>query len=292
VSENGIAWRRVSSGLYLAGFGTVLLLITLGRLPWSFWLDALSYWPIALIALGIRMIFERSRTPWLILLSPLLVLGTLAYVALDAPGTRQRDWVSLSAERPKEIDRWSFEGDFALVDLDLTTRPLPESLLVDGRSSPPGRRRLLVNTSKDEARVRLRNTWWRKGITLLPGRSQGCEMALSEDLPLKLDLDVAFSDGRIDLSSGQPSRVWFDGAFNDLTLRLGSTESEIRVTLEGAFNQLKMVVPSDTPVRVSTDTFLNFVDREPQTRARGRNGYRVVVDGAFNRLVIRSPDEG
>jgi hypothetical protein len=222
----------------------------------------------------------------------MLVLGTLAYVALDAPGTRQRDWVSLSAERPKEIDRWSFEGDFALVDLDLTTRPLPESLLVDGRSSPPGRRRLLVNTSKDEARVRLRNTWWRKGITLLPGRSQGCEMALSEDLPLKLDLDVAFSDGRIDLSSGQPSRVWFDGAFNDLTLRLGSTESEIRVTLEGAFNQLKMVVPSDTPVRVSTDTFLNFVDREPQTRARGRNGYRVVVDGAFNRLVIRSPDEG
>ena len=127
---------------------------------------------------------------------------------------------------------------------------------------------------------------------LLPGRSHGCDLGLSEEIPLELDLDLALADGRIDLSSARVSRVSLDGAFNDLTLRLGATESEVRVTLNGAFNQLRLEVPAATRVRVSTDGILNFVDDGPGARSRAGPGYRLLVDGAFNRLLIRSADTG
>jgi hypothetical protein len=60
------------------------------------------------------------------------------------------------------------------------------------------------------------------------------------------------------------------------------------VNLEGAFNQLELVVPADTPVRVSSDDFIDVVDRRPNGRALKGPAYRVHSDGAFNRVVIRS----
>jgi hypothetical protein len=111
---------------------------------------------------------------------------------------------------------------------------------------------------------------------------------VADDLPMALRLETAFARGELDLETIEVMRVDLDGAFNDLTLRLGAPRTDTRVNLEGAFNHLELVVPEDTPVRVSTDGFINLVDRRSNARKLSGSAYRLRSDGAFNWVVIRS----
>jgi len=289
MSEERIAWSRVSRGLYFIGFGTFLFLNTQGIVPWSFWREALAFWPVGLIALGWRLIFERSRAPALAILGPLLVLGTLSWVALQAPGDAPEEWEALRVERVEEVDQWTFSGGTAMSDLILGARDLGPSLLAEGRVAPAGRRALRVTTRGGEATVSLRrprDTW---GSGLLPRRPDRIELALTRDLPLRLELDLALTDGRIDLAEAPLSRVSLDGALNDLTLRLGVPRSDVRIALHGAFNRIVLEVPPGTPVTTDSDGFLNAVDGRPGAGALSGPGYHFDLEGAFNHLVVSSP---
>lgn len=288
MSGGAINWSRVSRGLYLAGFGCFLLLTTLGFLSWSTWRKALAFWPVLLVALGIRLIFERSRAPWAVVISPLLVLGTLAGVALGGPSDGPRDWAPLRAERPREAERWTFEGRLALANLDLKAVPLPADVLVEGRATQPGRATLEVIERPTAVRVRLGGRGRERLIVILPGRQQACELALSRDLPLALDLGLAFTEGGLDLAAAEVSRADLRGAFNHVTIRLSPPQSDVRLRFAGAFNQLRLVVPPSTPVLVTKRGFLNSVDGRPGARSLQGPGYRLHLAGAFNHLVIGS----
>ena len=74
-------WGKAAEGIQLAGFAVFLLLNTTGALPWSFWLDAIALWPVLVMSAGVKIAFEKSRAPWLLLLRPVLVLGALAWLA-------------------------------------------------------------------------------------------------------------------------------------------------------------------------------------------------------------------
>ena len=111
---------------------------------------------------------------------------------------------------------------------------------------------------------------------------------MANDLPMSLHLETAFAGGELNLETIEITRVDLDGAFNDLTLRLGAPRTDTRVSLEGAFNRLELVVPEGTPVRVSTDGFINLVDRRSNAGKLSGPAYRLRSDGAFNRVVIRS----
>ena len=289
MSEERIAWSRVRRGLYFIGFGTFLFLNAQGIVPWSFWREALAFWPVGLIALGLRLIFERSRAPALAILGPLLVLGTLAWVALQAPGDRPEEWEALRVERVEEVDQWTFSGRTAMSDLILGARDLGPSLLVEGRVAPARRRTLRVTTRGGEATVSLRRPRGTWRIGLLPRRADRIELALARDLPLRLELDLALTDGRIDLAEAPLSRVSIDGALNDLVLRLGAPESNVRIKLNGAFNHLVLEVPPGTPVTTDSDGFLNAVDGRPGAGALRGPGYQFDLEGAFNHLVVSSP---
>ena len=66
----GADWARAAEGIQLAGFAVFLLLNTMGYLPWSFWLDAIALWPLLIMSAGIRIAFEKTRAPWLVLARP------------------------------------------------------------------------------------------------------------------------------------------------------------------------------------------------------------------------------
>ena len=85
------------------------------------------------------------------------------------------------------------------------------------------------------------------------------------------------------------SRIALDGALNDLTLRLGAPESNVRINLNGTFNHIVLEVPPDTPVTTSTDGFLNAVDGRHGAGSLHGPGYHLDVDGAFNHLDVSSP---
>ena len=91
--EGGVDWVRLADGVFLTGLGVFAYLNATGRLPWTFWFDALTLWPIMLVTAGLRIAFNHTRRAWLIVLGPLTVLGLLAGMASGrlsgAPGTWQ-----------------------------------------------------------------------------------------------------------------------------------------------------------------------------------------------------------
>ncbi len=290
--DRGVRWVRVSRGFYFLGFGTFLLLTTQGVLPVSFWGEVLAYWPVLLVAIGIRLLFQHSAAPGLVLLGPVLVLGTLMYVAMRVPGRDDaaRDWMPLRVEAASGVPEYTLEGRLAMARVDVTSRHLERGVLAEGRATEAGRQSVRVEEDGEAGRVRITNSW-HKGVNLaFPGRGARCELGVTGAVPVTIDFDLAFTTTRIDVAAGPLRRGRVDGAFNDLTLRLGEPSEDVRLNLKGAFNHVVIEVPRATPVRVSSDGFLNLVDgRRRDKRPPGGNpGYRVGLDGAFNRLVVRS----
>jgi hypothetical protein len=289
MSESRIAWRRVSRGLSFIGFGVFLFLSTQGLLHRGFWFDALTYWPVLVIALGLRLMFDRSKAPWAVLLSPLVIMGTLTFVAVRGPEPLSTDWKTLQAAEDPQAETWSLEARIALADLDVRTGPVAPGMLLEGRTAPSNRGSVRISARGDSSRVSLRDDrWGSNNLRFLPGMRHLWEVDVADDRPMALHLDTAFVEGAMNLETIEVTRVDLDGAFNDLTLRLGAPRSDTRVDLEGAFNRLELVVPEHTPVRVSTDGFINLVDHRSGTRTTSGPAYRLRSEGAFNRIVIRS----
>ena len=289
MSESRVAWRRVSRGLKFIGFGVFFFLSTQGLLHRGFWLDVLAFWPVCLIALGLRLLFERSKAPWAVLLSPLLLMGTLSYVAWRGGEPLSMDWKTVQAVRAEEVESWSLDVRMAMTELDLRVGPVEPGMLLQGRMAPSSRGSVRVSERGNSSRVYLGGTRWRSGIVyFLPGKRHRWDVKVADDLPMTLHLETAFADGELDLRTIEVTHVDLDGAFNDLTLRLGAPRTDTRVNLEGAFNHLELVVPKDTPVRVVTDGFINLVDQRSNARKLTGPAYRLRSEGAFNRVVIRS----
>ena len=283
---NGIAWWRVAQGLQLAGFGVFLLLTTQGLLPWFFWAEAASFWPVLLVGAGLRLVFERSRAPWAVLLSPVIVLGTLAWVARESGAPPAGDWVSRSIARPEGVERWTLAMRLAGARVDLETATLAEDLLAEGRSkSRKGRGRLEVRRPGPESVVRL-DSGRGDSVSFGPPRRQLWELRLNQSLPIGLDVEGALLGGRLDLTGGRVTAAEVEGAFNDFELRLPRPTSDVSLRVKGVFNGLRLVVPAATPVRVRTEGPFNHVERDKaQTPADGP-GYDLRVEGLMNHVVV------
>ncbi len=285
---NGIAWRHAAAGLQLAGIGVFLLLTTQGVLPWSFWAEAASFWPVLLIAFGLRLIFERSRTPWAVLLSPLVVLATLGWIARGGQGTALpgQEWVSRSVARPAGAERCTFVAHLAGARIDLTSAAVAEGLLAEGRSaSRDGSGRLDLRRSGPSPVVRLDEG--RQALVVFgPRRRQAWDLRLDETLPVGLDLQGAFLGGRLDLTRGRLTEVGVEGMGNAFEARLPRPETDVTLRLKGVFNELRLVVPTSTPVRVRAEGPFNSLDRGGTAAPYGRPGYDVRVEGVMNRVVV------
>jgi hypothetical protein len=285
-------WGQVSWGLLVAGAGVFLLLTTLGVIPGTFWLALLPFWPVLLIALGVRFMFERS-IPALALLSPLLILGVMVYVAMAGPGPRTSDdWMPISIERAEGIERLRLTGDLHMAKVKLEGRAMAPGTLIEGRAAVDDERsaNARLYDRGDEARIRLGDRRDHAVRVVGPwalGRDVW-EMAVPTDLPLSIDLESAGTSGEFDLRSVDVRRIKLDGALNDLAIHLGKPTRDTRIEFEGAFHRIDLYVPADTRVYSGSDGFMNDISGR---RKRPRNddaAYRVFVEGAFNRVKVRS----
>ena len=163
MSGSRIAWRRVSRGLSFIGFGVFLFLSTQGLVHRGFWLDALAYWPVLLIALGLRVTFDRSKAPWAVLFSPLIIMATLSFVAWRGPEPPPADWQTVEAVRDPQVETWSLDASMALADLDFRAGAVAPWMLLQGRTSPSNRGSVRLVGRGDSARVTLCDDRWGSG---------------------------------------------------------------------------------------------------------------------------------
>jgi hypothetical protein len=283
-------WKRAADGIGMAGIAVFLLLNTTGVLPWSFWGEAIALWPLLIMSAGIKIAFERTRAPWLVLLGPALVLGGLA-------------WVATGARTDIPVGPWKSEGplprpegatrvklDLALFGsrLQVTARELEEGALADARSIERlTSASLSVKREDDTARVRL-DAGASSGILILPGRRQRWELGVPTELPLTYELRGAMVRSRFDLSRSRFEGGRVNGVFLATNLTLPAPTELVKLRVNGVFNMLRVSVPEGTPVRVRGTGFpFNAVKRRV-VGEEGRPGYEIQVDGIFNAVDVET----
>jgi hypothetical protein len=87
--SNKDAWKSrhrhhdgpVGGAIILAG-GVILLLNTLGVIPWAFWSQIAQFWPILLILVGVQIVLGSSFAARLLIL--ILTLGAIGFVVVFA----------------------------------------------------------------------------------------------------------------------------------------------------------------------------------------------------------------
>jgi len=283
-------WPRAAEGIQLAGFAVFLLLNTTGYLPWSFWIDAIALWPLLVMSAGIRIAFEKSGAPWLVLLGPAVILGGLVWIATGAHPMESEPgpWTPQSAARGEAARSLRLDAHVAASQLDVESRALAGGVLADGRATGRSdRSRLETETNGDEARLRLVGGS-KTGVVFVPGRKERWELAVPSDLPVRLDVEGAGVRGRLDFSAGHVAGGEIRGVFLAFDLRLPRPEAPVTLRLNGVFNALKLTVPAGTPVRVHGPGLpLNAVDRETAGKADAP-GYDVKLEGVFSAVTVHT----
>jgi len=311
----GVDWGKVADGIGLAGFGVFFLLATTRGLPPGFWLDALSFWPVLLISAGIRVTFEKSPLPWGVVLGPLVVLGTLSWLAWGTPPSiaPPGEWRAVSAVRPEGLDAARLEVRGVGARVLVEARALGAGVLAEGRSASRGdfARLREVNEPRGEidapreasegseprdatpptARntITLRLEGHGGGATVVPGRKSIWELAVAQDVPMSVDLGGVMSRSDLRLERGVVSGVEARGAFQAVVLRLPPARGRVAVELGGPFCAFHLIVPDGSRVHLGKTFPMSLVFRGPATdEALGEDepGYAVSFGGPFGSLTI------
>lgn len=293
-----VDWKSAADGIGLAGIAVFLLLNTMGVLPWSFWIEAIPLWPLLIMSAGVKITFEKTRVPWLVLLGPAIVLGGLAWVATGArTDVAVGPWKTEGPlPRPEGASRVKLDLELFGSRLQVTARELPDGAIADARSiERQARASLAVNREDDTARVRL-DAKTKHGIVVLPGRRQRWELGVPRDLPLAFELEGAMVRSRFELAESRLEGGVANGVFLITRLTLPEVEAPTKLKLNGVFNVLRVSVPSGTPVRIAgTGPPFNLFKRSIAGE-EGRPGYEIQVDGIFNAVAVdtrrpKTPDD-
>jgi hypothetical protein len=291
-------WGRVADGVGLAGVGVFFLVATMRGLPEGFWMEAVSFWPVLLVSAGIRIVFEKTPFAAGMLLGPVVVVGTLFWLAWGTPPEPMPpgEWHELAATRPEGSERARVKAELAGVHLGLEARALRPTLLAEGRAaSRESTPRLDVDDGEDGARLRLEGR--DSGFMMVGRRREVWDLGLTDALPLKFDLSGAFVRGELDLRRGWVSGAKLQGAFNSWRFRLPPLSQRVEIRLQGAFSTYTVEVPEGTPVRYDGPGFpVVWLDDGParDDLAEDAPAYHVVLEGAFSVVNIEetSPPEG
>ena len=280
----GPDWPRAGKGILLVGIACFLFLNSLGRLPWSFWLDAIALWPLLIISAGIHIAFEKSRAAWLVLFGPLGILAGLAWLATGArPGLPSGPWEPVAAARPEAAE--SLELDATLVGARLwlqATGDMRPDQLVAGRSLRLNQNARL-ETETDGRTARAHVNGGRRGGTFffLPRPREHWDLRVPAELPLRVHVRGAGVGGRLDLTGAALETARGEGVFIGFDLRLPAPRRDTEIRMNGVFNSLTVTVPEGTPVKVhGTGLPFNVIDRGV-AGAEGRPGYQVRLEGIF-----------
>jgi hypothetical protein len=247
-------------GLLLVGFGTLLLLTVSGVAGLGIWFELVSYWPVLLILLGIKMI-----------LAPRAPLVGMAVVSLVIVATIAAAWVPLSVERIDDTPRIAYS-----TPLENTETFELGMGFVSGRvalrSDPSGDRLFAVDFNNRPAdvihdhmgsfsKIYLSTDGFSvdysdgEGDFTLSGLADW-DLMVSPDVALDLDIRAGAADLDLDLTHLNVRRVFVGAGASQVRIRLPDSGKTL-VEIEAGAADIQITVPQGVAARIDNDSFLN-----------------------------------
>ena len=278
------------TGVFLAAAGAVTLLVSAGVLDPARVADALAWWPIAVIAIGVGLVLRHTRAavPGGLAAAavPGLMLGAM-FVAVPDLSDLGTPCTSGMTSGGTPISREGTFGSAARVDLQLSCGELDVA-------TTPGTTWSLSGTSGRNRTADVTATADRLSISSRADRSRWGWNAGADDwnvtLPtgsqLDLDVEVNAGEGTLDLSGARLGTFGLDlnaGAVTadldqaaldrlDVTVNAGAATvhlpgtGEVSGTLEVNAGSVQVCVPDGTAVALRSHAALGSVDTDGLVR--------------------------
>ena len=302
--------KRVFEGLTLVLIGIILLLNTMGSLPWSVWLHVLSLWPLLLVAAGLDIVAKGIDAPWLRVVSSLLVIGGLlvgAFVLPIGDATPGFGWFrpmhgtdfDIVKKPTQRVDsgRAIIQGGVG----SYTVGGGEDLVRVTGRS-PRGTP--AVDLTQDGRRATVRVTGPEADRVWVPGMrgTSTMDVRLSDSIPWDVEIDTGVVDLDANLSDLAVTSLEVRSGVSQVTITLGEAvrgAGEIPVSVRGGVANFTVRVPKDTPVRIDAEAGLTNLsvdsdiprvsggDRTWMTSGYpGSGGYRISFEAGVSNVEV------
>ena len=263
---------RLRWGLLLVAIGAMLLLNNTGALSWEYWLQLLYWWPILLIAIGVEKIFLRTRLQILSYLSPLILVGTMVYIAFDtgAETANSHDYFSRY--------RWSEASDSSVRLTEATIENGSTNLYVGrgGSDLVSARfdrfsRKPKIDFSKNSgiARLEMRrgggsSNWSGRDFIVINNHRDGrtWNLTFSEEVPLKLTCRGRNADMDLNMTSIPMENLLIDDPGGEIYLRVGTMKPRVNVELSGRDAEFQFRIPDGVGVKVTGSGKSDYLRRK------------------------------
>lgn len=266
----------ISFGVFFIGLGVLILGIQFGYFDQYIWLRLLSLWPIGVIAVGIALIFNRTRLKFLALLAPLLIALAFVYLAVSEWGYYEGQTIYHNRHDynyNREVFKYSLAADPDVkklyVNMDIgngelwigsTSREMFEGDFEYRRRRP--RCDFEVVDGEGRLTVRGRDERW---FGFFPGKryKNDARVYIGDYLPLDLKLDLGAADINLDLAEHMLHKLRIRSGASRLDLRLGCKSDSLDVNIQAGASEVTITVPRDMALQIHSDGALssnNFRD--------------------------------
>jgi hypothetical protein len=309
---------RIRNGAILLSAGVVLLLNTTNYIGWSVWLKIFSLWPVALIAIGIELLFKKSRLAFIALLSPLLFFATI----LGPAFLYKSDFVDIGrAGRTFHLDRdmdstytelnasirlnsgklYVSSGGGMLVSAELdyyNKKPLSDFKQDDQTKS------ISLEITDQEKRwfsSRYGQRWFRR----VSGR-KNWDIGLTDLIPVSLNLYIKGGEADLNFSELKLRECELEAKDSDVDIKIGNLLEEVTTKIESRSSKVSVSITEGTGLKIVNRTNLSSTSFSWLTLEEKEDGYQtpdfelaprkltLYLEGSLTRLNIRKyePFEG
>ena len=261
----------LSWGVVFIGCGIFWLAINNGYLDHYVWIRLLSLWPVALVSIGIALVFNRTRLKFLALLGPLLLALTFIYVGAaewgDYPNYSYRYNSNYSTRYSPEAFKYTLDSDpevqklniyldFGLGDFWVGGT---SNKLFDGdfeyRYKKPA---CNYDVVRGEGRLKIKSKEFR-GINIFRHRNykNDSRVYIADYVPLELDLDIAAAKVDLDLTDNQLTKLSLNTGAAEIYIRLGSKSPEVNIDIDAGASDIHIEVPRDMALEIDSDAAIS-----------------------------------
>lgn len=311
---------RIRNGAILLSAGVVLLLNTTNHIDWSVWFKIFSLWPVALIAIGVELLFKKSRLAFVALLSPLLFLATI----LGPAFFYKADYVDFGrTSRTFHFDR---EMDSTYTELSTSIRLNSGNLyvssgggmLVSAEIDYYSKKPLVISnidtddTTKsisleitDQEKRWFSGKYGQRWFHRISGK-KNWDIGLTDSIPLSLKLYVRGGEADLNFSDLKLRECELEVKDSDVDIKIGNLLEEVTAKIESRSSKVSVSIPEGTGLRIVNRTNLSSTSFSWLTLEEKEDGYQTLdfegaprkltlyLEGSLTRLNIRKyePFEG
>jgi hypothetical protein len=297
---------RIRNGVILISVGLVFLLNNMGYVPWAVWFRILSLWPIILVALGIEIVFKKTRLSFLTILSPLLfmaaILGPTYFQSVELTGIY----------RAVETYQYDEDLDTSVAKVTAIIQLRAGNLKV---SSETGRlvsakleywKRKPITTSEYSGfdssttlEIRDKGREWKEWSWRAWG-AKDWDIRLTNRVPVNLRIYAKATDGELDLSDLRVKNLNLETKAGNFDIKLGDLVDQMNGTIESDASRLHLLIPEDVGLKIENYSRLTSTSFSDLSILKYDNIYEtsnfdqaprkitLSLEGSVTRLVVKS----